>query len=86
MIAAALSGDLEHARHQTHEQFGFKMITECRGVSSQDILKPWETWDNVAAYRQAANKLAKSFQEKFETSYKRNPEAMQLVKLGPSPI
>lgn len=86
MIAAALSGDLEHARHQTHEQFGFKMITECHGVSSQDILKPWETWDNVAAYRQAANKLAKSFQEKFETSYKRNPEAMQLVKLGPSPI
>lgn len=86
MIAAALSGDLEHARHQTHEQFGFKMITECRGVSSQDILKPWETWDNVAAYWQAANKLAKSFQEKFETSYKRNPEAMQLVKLGPSPI
>ena len=86
MIAAALSGDLEHARHQTHEQFGFKMITECRGVSSQDILKPWETWDNVAAYRQAANKLAKSFQEKFETSYKRNPKAMQLVKLGPSPI
>ena len=85
-IAAALSGDLEHVRHQTHEQFGFKMITECRGVSSQDILKPWETWDNVAAYRQAANKLAKSFQEKFETSYKRNPEAMQLVKLGPSPI
>lgn len=86
MITAALSGDLEHVRHQTHEQFGFKMITECRGVSSQDILKPWETWDNVAAYRQAANKLAKSFQEKFETSYKRNPEAMQLVKLGPSPI
>jgi phosphoenolpyruvate carboxykinase (ATP) len=86
MIAAALSGDLEHARHQTHEQFGFKMITECRGVSSQDILKPWETWDNVAACRQAANKLAKSFQEKFETSYKRNPEAMQLMKLGPSPI
>jgi phosphoenolpyruvate carboxykinase (ATP) len=86
MIAAALSGDLEHARYQTHEQFGFEMITECRGVSSQDILKPWETWDNVAAYRQAANKLAKSFQEKFETTYKRNSEAMQLMELGPSPV
>jgi phosphoenolpyruvate carboxykinase (ATP) len=86
MIAAALSGDLEHARHQTHEQFGFDMITECRGLSAQDILKPWETWDNVAAYRQAANMLAKSFQKKFETTYKKNPEAMQLVKLGPSPI
>ena len=86
MIAAALSGDLEHARHQTHEQFGFDMITECRGVSSQDILRPWKTWDNVAAYRQAANMLAKSFQEKFETTYKKNPEAMKLAKWGPNPI
>jgi len=86
MIAAALSGDLEHARHQIHEQFGFEMITECRGLSSQDILKPWETWDNVAAYRQAANLLAKSFQENFEATYKNNPEAMQLVKWGPKPV
>ena len=86
MIAAALSGDLEHARHQSHEQFGFEMITECNGLSSQDILKPWKTWDNVAAYRQAANMLAKSFQDKFETTYKKNPEAMKLAKWGPSPI
>jgi phosphoenolpyruvate carboxykinase (ATP) len=86
MIAAALSGDLKHARHQTHEQFGFDMITECRGVSSQDILKPWETWDNVAAYRQAANMLAKSFQEKFDSTYRNNPEVMQLAKWGPSPV
>jgi phosphoenolpyruvate carboxykinase (ATP) len=86
MIAAALSGDLKFARHQTHEQFGFDMITECRGVSSQDILKPWETWDNVAAYRQAANMLAKSFQEKFESTYRNNPEVMQLAKWGPTPV
>ncbi|MGW8287985.1 MAG: phosphoenolpyruvate carboxykinase (ATP) [Desulfobulbales bacterium] len=86
MIAAALSDDLKHARHQTHEQFGFDMITECRGVSSQDILKPWETWDNVAAYRQAANMLAKSFQEKFESTYRNNPEVMQLAKWGPTPV
>ena len=86
MIAAALSGDLEHARHQTHEQFGFEMITECRGVSSPDILKPWRNWDNVAAYRLTANKLAKSFQEKFDETYKGNPEAMQLRSAGPNPI
>jgi len=86
MIAAALSGDLEQARSQEHEQFGFEMITECRGVSSQDILKPWETWDNVAAYRQAANKLAKSFQEKFESTYSGNSEAMKLMDLGPHAV
>jgi len=86
MIAAALSGDLQHARHQTHDQFGFDMITECRGVSSQDILKPWDTWDNVAAYRQAANRLAKSFQDQFEKTYKKNPAAMQLAKWGPRPV
>jgi phosphoenolpyruvate carboxykinase (ATP) len=86
MIAAALSGDLQHARHQTHDQFGFDMITECRGVSSQDILKPWETWDNVAAYRQAVNMLAKSFQEQFAASYQNNSEVMQLAKWGPTPV
>jgi phosphoenolpyruvate carboxykinase (ATP) len=86
MIAAALSGDLEDARYQIHEQFGFKMITQCRGVSSRDILKPWETWDNVAAYRQAANKLARSFQEQFEATYKDNPDAMKLRDVGPCPV
>jgi len=86
MIAAALNGELEHARHQTHEQLGIDMITECKGVSSQDILKPWETWDNVAAYRQAANRLARSFREKFEATYHGNPKAMQLANLGPMPV
>ncbi len=86
MIAAALSGELEHARHQTHEQFGIDMITECPGVSSQDMLKPWETWDNVAAYRQAANKLARSFQEKFAAGYSGNAKAMELAEVGPMPV
>lgn len=86
MITAALSGDLNHSRHQTHEQFGFDMITECQGLSSQDILKPWETWDNVAAYRQAANKLATNFQKKFKAAYKGNEEAMKLMEVGPMPV
>ena len=86
MIGAALRGDLKYARRQTHEQFGFEMITECRGVSSQEILKPWQTWDNVAAYRQTANRLAKSFQEKFDSTYIGNQEAMQLRNEGPKPI
>jgi ATP-dependent phosphoenolpyruvate carboxykinase len=62
------------------------MITECRGVSSQDILKPWQNWDNVAAYRLTANRLAKSFQEKFDETFKGNSEAMQLRDAGPNPI
>jgi len=86
MIAAALNGELDHARHQPHEQFGIDMITECPGVSSQDILKPWEAWDNVAAYRQAANRLAKNFQEKFRTAYAGHSKAMQLAEEGPVPV
>jgi len=86
MIGAALSGDLEYAARQPHEQFGFEMITECRGVSSQDILKPWQTWDNVAAYRQEANRLAKSFQQKFEATYSGNQEVMRLRSVGPEPV
>ncbi len=86
IIAAALNGDLQQARHQTHDQFGFDMITECSGVSSKDILKPWDTWDNVAAYRQAANMLAKRFQEEFAQNYRQNPEVMKLAKWGPCPV
>jgi ATP-dependent phosphoenolpyruvate carboxykinase len=86
MIAEALSGNLKHSRHQIHEQFGIDMITEVKGVSSQEILKPWNTWDNVAAYRQAANKLATSFQEKFMTAYSNHREAMKLMEIGPKPV
>lgn len=86
MIAAALSGELANARSQVHEQFGIEMITECRGISSRDILKPWETWDNVAAYRQAANRLATKFQEKFMASYSGNNEALKLFEVGPHPV
>lgn len=86
VIKAALNGDLDNARCQIHEQFGFSMITECKGLSSQDILKPWETWDNVAAYRQVANKLARSFQEKFKALYHDNPEAMKLEEVGPRTV
>ena len=86
MIAEALSGNLKYSRHQTHEQFGVDMITEVKGVSSQDILKPWNTWDNVAAYRQTANKLATSFEEKFKASYSNHPKAMKLMEVGPKPV
>jgi phosphoenolpyruvate carboxykinase (ATP) len=86
MVAAAIRGDLEHARHQTHEQFGFDMITECSGLLSQNILKPWETWENVAAYRKVANLLARRFQEHFAESYQKNPQAMELAKWGPRPM
>jgi phosphoenolpyruvate carboxykinase (ATP) len=86
MIAEALCGNLDQSRHQIHEQFGIDMITECKGVSSQDILKPWNTWDNVAAYRQTANRLATRFQEKFIASYANNSEAMKLMEVGPKPV
>ncbi|MBU4262671.1 MAG: phosphoenolpyruvate carboxykinase (ATP) [Proteobacteria bacterium] len=86
IISAALNGDLENARHQVHEQFGFEMILECRGISSQDILKPWETWENVAAYRQATNRLARSFQDKFTETHKGNSAAMRLMEFGPQPL
>jgi phosphoenolpyruvate carboxykinase (ATP) len=86
MIAEALSGNLKYSRHQIHEQFDIDMITEVKGISSQDILKPWNTWDNVAEYRQTANKLAKSFQEKFKASYGNHPEAMKLMEVGPKPV
>lgn len=85
MVAAAICGDLEHVRHEVHEQFGFEMVTECSGLSSQDILKPWETWENVAAYRKAANLLAKRFQDHFAQAYQDNSQAMQLLAWGPKP-
>ena len=53
-------------------------------VTTQDI--PEDNTSLTCKMIQTANRLAKSFQEKFDSTYKGNLEAMKLKNEGPKPI
>ena len=65
MITAALNGELEKVEFTPHEVFGVYIPHTCPNVPDE-ILNPRNTWENKAAYDEAANKLASAFVENFE--------------------
>ncbi|WP_127846768.1 phosphoenolpyruvate carboxykinase (ATP) [Psychroflexus aestuariivivens] len=65
MITAALKGELENVKYETHEVFGLSMPKTCPNVPN-DVLNPKETWQDKSAYDTKAKQLAKSFQDNFE--------------------
>ena len=62
---AIYSGTLAGAPTQTDPVFGFETVTECPDVPS-DAMIPRESWDNPAAYDQAAAHLASLFLDNFK--------------------
>ena len=68
LLDAALRGDL-HAdgmEYETHSVFNLKMPKSCPGVDS-GILDPRNSWDDKAAYDEAAEKLRGMFRDNFES-------------------
>jgi phosphoenolpyruvate carboxykinase (ATP) len=66
IIDAIHSGALASAKTTRDPIFGFEIVTECPGVSSE-ILQPRESWTDSAAYDATARKLADLFNKNFET-------------------
>ena len=66
MIAAALSGALDHVGYEKDPNFNLDVPTTCPGVSAE-VLKPRRTWANPSAYDAQARKLAQMFAENFKT-------------------
>jgi phosphoenolpyruvate carboxykinase (ATP) len=64
IIDAIHAGVLTSARTRKDSTFGFEVVTECPNVP-QEILLPEETWDDPAAYRATARKLATLFVKNF---------------------
>ena len=65
MVRAALDGTLAKIQTQKDEIFGLHIPTSCPHVTPE-ILKPENTWENKAAYREKAKALAGNFEKNFK--------------------
>ena len=67
LLDAALNGDLDadKTEYEVHPVFNLKMPKACPGVPNE-ILNPRNTWEDQAAYDEAALKLRDMFRKNFE--------------------
>jgi phosphoenolpyruvate carboxykinase (ATP) len=80
LIAAALSGNLNHVDYETDTIFNVEVPTSCPGVPVE-ILRPRLTWENTADYDAQARKLASMFVRNFEAFAETAPA--DVVAAGP---
>ncbi|PCJ19476.1 MAG: phosphoenolpyruvate carboxykinase (ATP) [Candidatus Cloacimonadota bacterium] len=66
IIDGILSGDLAKAKYSVDPIFGLATPDKCSNVPS-DVLNPVNTWSDKDEYHKTANKLAKLFNDNFET-------------------
>ena len=65
MVRAALNGQLDGVATVVDPRFGFAVPTACPDVPAE-FLQPRNTWQDRAAYDQAATRLARMFAANFE--------------------
>ena len=80
MVRAALSGKLDKVETHADPVFGLHIPKHVPDVPD-DVLDPRRTWDDPAAYDDAANKLARMFRENFGKHAEGVSEAVR--KAGP---
>jgi phosphoenolpyruvate carboxykinase (ATP) len=68
LVHAALDGSLEDAPFYRDEYFGLDVPEHVPGVPD-DILRPRSTWQDREGYDLQARKLARMFEENFETNF-----------------
>ncbi len=76
MVAAALSGELNHVAFHHHPIFKILVPESVPGVDSK-ILDPQKTWSDPLAYEEQAIALAKRFVENFKRFHKVPLEIME---------
>ena len=65
LVDAVLSGELNDARTRPDPVFGLAIPEAVDGVPGE-VLRPWESWPDRAAYDIQAAKLAGMFVKNFE--------------------
>jgi len=65
IIDAIHTSSLRDAPTVTDPVFGLHVVTQCANVPAE-ILQPWQSWSDRAAYDTTAKKLAASFQKNYE--------------------
>ncbi len=83
MITAALNGTLDSVPYRHDGVFNVDVPQSCPDVPDS-IMNPRETWADKKAYDEAANRLAKMFQDNFAKKYPDMPE--NIVKAGPRAV
>ncbi|RUT30285.1 phosphoenolpyruvate carboxykinase (ATP) [Arsenicitalea aurantiaca] len=79
LLAAALSGELDHAEMREDPLFGLAVPVALEGIDPA-LLEPRRTWADADAYDAAAGKLQRLFVENFR---KFGPEAAKAAEAGP---
>jgi phosphoenolpyruvate carboxykinase (ATP) len=83
MITAALNGTLDNVPYRHDEVFNVDVPQSCPDVPDS-IMNPRETWADKKAYDEAANRLAKMFQDNFAKKYPDMPE--NIASAGPRAV
>lgn len=83
LVTAALSGAIEESAFVHDERFNLDVPTSCPGVKSR-LLNPRSTWKSPEAYDEAADGLARMFEENFERRYPYAPANVR--EAGPHPL
>jgi phosphoenolpyruvate carboxykinase (ATP) len=81
MIAAALTGPLDHVRYKVHPVFNLEMPTACPG-GPESVLDPRSTWPAATQYDEQAKKLAMMFVDNF-VSFEKDVAA-SVMDAGPA--
>lgn len=76
MLTAALTGELEKAEYRHDDLLNLDIPQSCEGVPSK-IMNPRDTWDDPAAYDEAAKKLAMMFHKNCESKYRTMAEEIK---------
>ncbi len=80
MVTAILDGSLVGVDFEQEANFGLSIPTACPNVPAE-VLNPRNTWEDKAAYDEAAKKLAKLFVENFKTYHGVDDD---IVNAGPN--
>ncbi len=83
LVGAALRGDVEGCPFVRDERFGLDVPASCPGVDDA-LLDQRSTWESPAAYDEAADRLARMFQENFARRYPHAPAEVR--DAGPRPL
>jgi len=81
IIDAIHAGDLLEVPTTTDDYFGLEIPLESPDLPNE-VLTPWETWNDRDAYDETAEKLVGLFQENFE-SFK-DGASREVIEAGPS--
>lgn len=69
LVEAALTGALKDVGYHEDPIFRVMVPDSCPGLSDHSILDPVNTWEDKAAYRARAERLAADFRAHFEKAY-----------------